>query len=80
MQRPRAADIKALYELSQLPLIPVTSSALQIWVYSVSNVRIHTEDTQLFLRSKYLIIRSKCFHKRFLLITIGNIYPENGPA
>ncbi len=47
---------------AQGTLIKPLQSSLQIWVQSVSNIRIHTEDTQLFLRSKYLIIRSKCFH------------------
>ncbi len=37
-------------------------TALQIWVWSVSNIRIHVEYTKLFLGSKYLIMRSKYFH------------------
>ncbi len=36
--------------------------ALQIWVWSVSNLRIRVEYTKLFLGSKYLIMRSKYFH------------------
>jgi hypothetical protein len=51
--------------------------ALQIWVWSVSNIRIYVEYTKLFLGSKYLIMRSKYFHYRFVQFTVGNIYPEN---
>ncbi len=37
-------------------------TTLQIWVWSVSNIRIHVEYTKLLLGSKYLIMRSKYFH------------------
>jgi hypothetical protein len=37
-------------------------TALQIWVWSVSNIKINVEYTKLFLGSKYLIMRSKYFH------------------
>ncbi len=49
----------------------VSFGTLQIWVSSVSNIRIHTKDTQLFLRSKYLIIRSKRFRKDFYYSQLG---------
>jgi hypothetical protein len=36
--------------------------SLQIWVWSVSNIKINVEYTKLYLGSKYLIMGSKYFH------------------
>jgi hypothetical protein len=40
----------------------VPLATLQIWVWSVSNIKINVEYTKLFLGSKYLIMRSIYFH------------------
>jgi hypothetical protein len=40
-------------------------------------VCLHIGHTQLLPENKYLIIGSKCFHKRFLLLRVGKISTEN---
>ncbi len=56
-----------------VPFLITCKRTVNSWAWSVSNIKIRSGHRKLFLENKKLIIGSKCFLKRFLLFTIGNI-------